>query len=82
MNKEQIFSLVVRCSREILPQLETYEFRPNDSLQRLGANSVDRAEILMLVLESMSLSIPRVELFGPTNIGELVELLYEKLHRA
>jgi polyketide biosynthesis acyl carrier protein len=82
MDKDQIFALVVRCTREVLPKLEDHEFAVQDSLQLLGANSLDRAEILIAVLESMCLHIPRVELFGPRNIGELVEVLHEKLHRA
>ena len=49
-------------------------------LQELGANSMDRAEIVMLVLESMDLAIARSELFGPQNIGELADLLHGKLH--
>jgi len=48
----------------------------------LGANSVDRAEIAMLVQESLGLVVPRVELFGPKNIGELADLFLKKLDAA
>jgi hypothetical protein len=34
----------------------------------------------MLALESLSSSIPRVELSGAKNIGELADLLYQKVH--
>jgi polyketide biosynthesis acyl carrier protein len=56
-----------------------HEFAPTDRLQELGANSVDRAEIVTLVLESLALRIPRTELFGPKNIGELAQLLQTKM---
>jgi len=79
MNKEQLVQLIGRCAREILPGLATHDFVERDRLANLGANSVDRAEILMLVLESLCLQIPRVELFGPETIGELAALLHEKL---
>lgn len=78
MNKEQIFKLVVRHSCEIIPELEGYEFKPSDRLADLGANSVDRAEIVTMTLEALALQIPRVELFGAKNIGQLVDVLYEK----
>jgi len=39
--------------------------------------SVDRAESAMLVQELLDLSVPRVELFGPKNIGELADLFLQ-----
>ena len=80
MTRDDIYAIVVRHSREVLPELETYAFRADDSLLDLGANSLDRAEIVNLVLESLRLRIPRVELFGPRTIGELADLLHGKLH--
>lgn len=78
MNKEDVFALVIRHTCEVVPKLERYEFKPTDSLVELGANSMDRADILMMAMESLSLRIPRIELSGAKNIGELVDILYEK----
>ncbi|TCS93653.1 acyl carrier protein [Hazenella coriacea] len=80
MNKQEIFELLVRNICEVLPELEKHHFKPDDRLVDLGADSVDRAEIVTLILEDLSLSIPRVELSGVKNIGELSEVLYAKLH--
>ncbi|AZC18471.1 MULTISPECIES: acyl carrier protein [Pseudomonas] len=79
MTREQIFELIVRHVRQVIPTLASHAFTRSDRLRDLGANSVDRAEIVMLVLESLSLSIPRVELFGPGNIGELADLIHTRL---
>ena len=79
MQTHEVFDVIVRCTREVIPELDRYEFQPGDSLQDLGANSVDRAEIVTLVLESLSLRIPRVETFGPKTVGELATLLHEKM---
>ncbi|EGD47495.1 phosphopantetheine-binding protein [Ruminiclostridium papyrosolvens DSM 2782] len=79
MKKEEIFQLIICHSCEVIPELEGYEFKPSDRLVDLGANSVDRAEIITMTLESLSLQIPRVELFGANNIGELADVLYKKL---
>jgi len=39
---------------------------------------MDRAEIVGLVLESLNLNIPRIELFGAENIGQLAEIIHDK----
>jgi len=77
MNREEIFKLIIRHAQEVIPSLADYTFQPQDRLHDLGANSVDRAEILMLALESLSLNVQLVELYGPNNIGELADLLHE-----
>lgn len=74
-----IFELVARHAREVVPQLASHSFSRSDRLQELGASSMDRAEILSAVLESLALRIARVELFGPRNLGELADLLHAKL---
>lgn len=82
MTKPQILELIGTHTREILPGLDAHQFTATDRLVDLGANSVDRAEIAMLVQESLGLSVSRVELFGPKNIGELADLFLSKLHAA
>jgi polyketide biosynthesis acyl carrier protein len=81
MTRQDIFDLVVHHTREVLPDLENHAISPRDRLQDLGAHSMDRAEIINLVLESLRLRVPRIELFGPSNIEELVELLHARLTR-
>lgn len=78
MNKEDIFKIIINQCCEILPELREHSFQRTDQMKDLGANSVDRVEIVTMVMQSLSLQIPRVELFGVRNIGELVDALYEK----
>lgn len=82
MTKTEVLDLIARHTREVLPGLDSHGFVAADRLADLGANSVDRAEIAMLVQESLGLSIARVELFGPKNIGELADLFLRKLNGA
>lgn len=79
MNSEQIVQLIARHAGQVIPSLANHAFSRGDRLRDLGANSMDRAEIVTLVLESLALSIPRVELFGPSNIGELADLIQARL---
>lgn len=78
MNKEHIFEILSRHCSEVVPELESYEFKFEDRLDDLGANSIDRSEILNMTIEALSLNIPRVELHGAKTMGEIVNLLYEK----
>ena len=82
MTKTDLLHLIGQHTREILPGLDAHQFTASDRLVDLGANSVDRAEIAMLVQESLELSVSRVELFGPKNIGELADLFLSKLYAA
>jgi polyketide biosynthesis acyl carrier protein len=79
MKKQEIFELVVRYTREVLPELEDCEIVPENSLTDLGFNSIDRAEVLTLVMEELALRIPRIELSGLRTIGDLVDGLYAKV---
>ncbi|WP_025684408.1 acyl carrier protein [Paenibacillus maysiensis] len=79
MSKEELLTLVISQTCEVLPELAGHSFQSSDRLADLGANSLDRAEIVMMVMEALSLQIPRVELFGARNIGELVDVLHSKL---
>jgi len=79
MNREQVIELIGNSAREVLPGLDEHTFRAEDRLQELGANSVDKAEIVMMVQERLALSIPRIELFGPKNVGQLADLFVTKL---
>jgi polyketide biosynthesis acyl carrier protein len=79
MNSEQIFRLLCENIREVLQGLEDHTFSRGERLAELGANSVDRSEIVMMTLEKLDLRIPLVETFGPRNIGELADLLSSKL---
>jgi polyketide biosynthesis acyl carrier protein len=79
MTKSEIFDIVIRHTREVIPGLEEYPFEHHDSLKALGANSMDRSEIVMMTLDSLSLKIPLVATAGAKSMGELVSVLHEKL---
>lgn len=78
MNEEEIFKILTRHACEVLQELENHHFKPSDILKDLGANSIDRSEIVMMTLDSLSLKIPLLEIAGARNIGELATILYEK----
>lgn len=78
MSQESIYKVIVNHTRELVPSLEEHSFKMSDSLRSLGANSIDRAEIIMMTLETLALKIPLSELAKAENIGELARLIHEK----
>ena len=82
MGRLEVLDVIAQQTREILPGLDDHAFAASDRLVDLGANSVDRAEIAMMVQESLGLHLSRVELFGPKNLGELADLFVAKLATA
>ena len=78
MDQQQLFNILVEHTREVIPDLVDHQFVQADSLAQLGANSIDRSEIIMMTLEAISLDVPLVSFSGAKNIGELVELFHEK----
>jgi polyketide biosynthesis acyl carrier protein len=79
MTIEDIFAIIIGHTREVLPGLDDHAFQFSNSLRELGANSIDRSEIVMLTLESLSLKIPMIEVAKAENMGELAGLLHARL---
>lgn len=77
ITRDRIFNIIVQNTCVVIPELEGHSFVETDRLADLGANSMDRAEIVMMTLESLSLKIPLIELVSE-NIGKLADLLHEK----
>lgn len=78
ISKQEILEALHRHTREVLPDLANHVFQPDDSLKALGANSVDRADIIMLTLETLSLRIPMVDLARAENIDGLADIIHAK----
>ena len=75
MDHNTIFETIVKHAREVMPSLESTPLSPEDSLKALGANSIDRSEIIMMTLESLGLEISLVELARAENMGQLAALM-------
>jgi polyketide biosynthesis acyl carrier protein len=78
MTHHDIFNLIVKNTREVIPELGEHEFQFADRLRDLGANSIDRSEILIMTLEDISLAAPLVQFAGASSVGELAELIHAK----
>ena len=77
MSKEEIFEIIKENILDIIPELDLSEVTMKDSLKEIGANSVDRADIIMFTVESLNIRIPMVKFGNAANIGDIVDIMYE-----
>lgn len=79
MEREEIFAIIKQNIIEIVPELANHSIMMTDSLRELGANSIDRAEILIKSMASLKLKIPLVDLGQAKNIEALVDIFANNL---
>ncbi|MFG0211879.1 acyl carrier protein [Brevibacillus porteri] len=80
MNRQEITALIIKNLYEIVPELEGRELRPEDRLSDLGLNSIDRADLISMVMEDLSLlQNQRSQFIGMSSIGELADGFLVKL---
>lgn len=77
-SKEHIFDLIVVHAREVVPDLSNHSFSPTDSMKALGLSSIDRTEVILMTLESLSLSIPMIAMANAKSIGDLVAIIHAR----
>jgi polyketide biosynthesis acyl carrier protein len=82
MEKQAVFDIIVRQLRDVLPELSGRQIGYLDSLRALGANSIDRSEIIMGVREELALHMPLVAFAKAECIGDLADIMLDGLARA
>ena len=78
VSANEIVGIIIGHARDVIPSLGSQQVQPTDSLKSLGANSIDRADIIMMTLESLSLNIPLIHMAKAENIGDLARIIHEK----
>jgi polyketide biosynthesis acyl carrier protein len=78
--KSEVFEVIQRNLREILPDLQSIVIDPQQSMRQLGANSLDRADVVLQSMEALGVRFPLNELAGVENIQGLVDFLYSRIH--
>jgi polyketide biosynthesis acyl carrier protein len=73
---ENVFQTVRKVTLEVLPFLSPEQVTMEKSLKDLGANSIDRMEVVTRSLEMLELNIPLVEFAKVKDLWGLVEVLH------
>jgi acyl carrier protein len=74
--------LVRRAVLSMLPELPESALVPEADLAALGANSLDRVDIALMLEEDAGVTLPAERLAAAQTIGELTDLVREYERRA
>jgi polyketide biosynthesis acyl carrier protein len=78
MSEDVIFATITKNILEILPDVQSDLITPEQSLADLGANSIDRVDIVTQTLEDLEIEVPLDELQTVYNLQSLADLLRAK----
>lgn len=79
MNKHAIYQIVEMVIKDVLPDINENLISGTKSLKDLGANSIDRMEVITMSLEKIGIKIPLINFAKVTNIEGIVDVLAENL---
>ena len=79
VTEQDVFEVVRRNTLEVLPEVPTDLVRIDGTLTDLGANSIDRADIVTMSMESLGITVPIREFQAVRDIQSLVDLLRRHL---
>ena len=79
MNLNEIFELIASNLSGIIHDLDKEAIMHESKLNLLGANSVDRAELIEKTLEDLKLQVDRFEFHSASNLGELAKMFFERM---
>ncbi len=81
MIKEQVYGVVKKAIMEVLPDLNSERISIEKQLKDLGANSIDRMEVVTMSMEELGLKIPLMSFAQVNNIESLVDVLTKNYNR-
>ncbi|RII13440.1 Polyketide biosynthesis acyl-carrier-protein AcpK [Streptomyces sp. YIM 130001] len=74
MNEAEIFALIRAQLIEIVPEAADVEITLDHSMRDLGANSIDRMDVVITVQDELGIKVPNAELTRANDLRSLVEL--------
>lgn len=77
MSKKHVYEVVKNVIMEVLPDVGSDMISLEKNLKELGANSIDRMEVVTISMEELGLKIPLMSFAQVNNIEGLVEVLNE-----
>ncbi|MCM2416761.1 phosphopantetheine-binding protein [Streptomyces sp. RKAG293] len=76
---ERVLTTLRQNTAEVVPELDLSLFTPERTLAELGCNSIDRADIVTMTMETLGIVVPVHEFHQGLDIGTLVEIMRKQL---
>ena len=78
MDKEEMFSVLKHNIKSVLPIIDESTIHVEKTLKEIGANSIDRMEILTSTLETTGIHVALTELARAKKIKDIIKLLLDQ----
>ena len=79
--ESSVFDVVRNAILDVMIDLDPEDITLDSNLTDLGANSVDRVEIVVNSMADLGVKVPREKLQGISNLRGLVEVLEKHANR-
>lgn len=76
MTWDEVFSVVKGEAAEVLPGTSAELITPHVTLSELGANSLDRMDIVVASQDSLGISVPAAAFAEVSSVRQLVDVLH------
>lgn len=77
MTQDEIFAVILRNVVEVLPELADREVTPKDSMRELGANSIDRMDVVIAAQDELGIKVPASAFADAPDLGSLAAVFGE-----
>ena len=78
MSRKEILENLKNAIAEIM-DIDTDNITEEESLKVLGANSIDRADIIITTIEDCNVKIPMIKFAEAKNIGGIIDVILENM---
>lgn len=78
MSQDLVLEIIRNNINMVLPDVGVCDINREHTLKELGANSIDRMEVITSVMEELQVSVPLIEIAPYKAVGELVDFFYQK----
>ena len=80
MTREEIYEVVKQIFTEIIQEVVLDEISMDDNMKELGANSIDKADIIIESLEEIGVTIQMVKFGSTQTFRDVVEVIYSQIN--
>jgi len=77
MTKDEIYITIKKAIIEVLPLVTEQDISPDKQLVELGANSIDRSEIVINSMSNLQVRVLPSELAKAKNIQSLIDIFFD-----
>lgn len=81
IDQKIVWSALIESILEVFPEYAEQKISGTSSLHALGANSVDRAEIIMLTMRRLALKVPLTTFASAKNLQDLSDAFYGSIQQ-